>query len=424
MADAGALAAMAQAGSAGLAAYNAAQQGMQNTRAQALSDAAARAQVVNMASTNPATQAVVASRIDPRIMGNAAARDTWGQLSAARQGAVSDFQAQTQAALPILQEIGRQKGLASATTAIDKLVKQSQLSDAQARVRLSGQAQLDQQAAVQGAQQRSDVAQTQIDSLRAQDEQLAKQQDAAYRAANGMPGAPGQGAGAPGATVFDPRTGTTHFVAGANPNNPAGTSAPQGTAQLGPAANRQAMIGVITDVARQRQDIQRQIDALTAQQQQAQGDAAKATSAQGYIDLARAAGARLGLDPARVAGLVGVTQGAAYGGAVNRLDQMSAPVDDRTIARDAGLDVSTLPALRQSPIYQRAAQTVQQLQGDPTATYESTLTMLQKAPWAQSNPRIVRLLTAEMKGLFPHAGALTSQYNYATNVAPALTSGG
>lgn len=409
-AKAGALQALAEGGTAGLNAYQQAQQGMQADRASALGDVANRAALVNMGSTVPATSMVAASRIDPRVAMEGSAQASYLRRIGAEQGAYGNYFSELSGALPIITEIGRQKGLASATTAIDKLTTKMQGSDAQTRVRLLGQAQLDQQKGMTEAQQRADVAQAQIDSLRAQDEQLAKQQDAASRAAQGAQAASSGKGG--GATVFDPQTGTTHFVPGASASNPGGVPQ-QGTAQLGPAASRSAMLARMGDIAKQRQSIQAQIDQLSGQAQQAASDQANLATGDSIVQLARAAGARMGLDPARVAGLVGPSQGAAYAGAVNRLNTLGAPVDDRVVARDAGVDPSSLGTIRGTPFYK----TVRGLldSGQLGSTYEEVSSHIQTSQAASANPRAVRVLLAEIKGLYPHAGALNAENTYLSN---------
>lgn len=360
---AAALAAGAQAGSAGIAAYQQAAAQVAATRDAALKATASNAALINAggAATND-LNAIVRSGADRRLGDIAQAQGTFGADQAAANARQGRWTGMMQGALPTLQELGRQKGESDANRVLEKAAKaaqQKELSDSAERVRLMGAAQLQRDQALQPLAARGANLDKQL-------KPISKRQTAIQKALASMAKIPKDGHG-----------------------------------------SKLVMRGNVRKV---RGRLEKELAGLAKKRAALERDA-EAEMAMPLSERARAIGLEQGLAPERVYGLVGPKEDAQYANAGATLQRNAVPEPDKVIARSANVDAATLRKIRGGTIY---AKVKKELLGELDAgkTWDEVEPLLREllvrgdiTPGKKRYPRTYRVIEAEFQRLFPTLAA-------------------
>lgn len=357
---AAALAAGAQGGTAGLQAYQQATQQVQATRDAALASTAQGAQLINAGA--PALNdlnAIVRSGADRRLADIAQAQGTFGADQAAANARTGRYFGELSGALPLLQELGRQKGEYAANklvqAAADKAASGSDLSDSALRTRLMGAAQIQQDQALEPLQARSKKLDAQLKPLSSREKHIRK-------ALSTMPKA---------SKLLDRKA-----------------------------------------VGKVRGRLEKELAGLAQKRAKLETKAQRELSVP-LSERARSIGTEAGVEPDRLYGIVGPQQDAQVTGAKQRLAAASVPEPDKVIARSANVDPTMLNQIRQSSVYTKVKK---ELLGELDAgkSWDEVEPLLREllvqgtiGSGKKRYPRTYRVIESEFKRLFPSLSSQT-----------------
>jgi hypothetical protein len=383
---AAALAAGAQGGSAGLAAYNQAAASITGARDAALADAASRSALIGASGVDATLGSVISGPTNRRLadIESAKAGVTRDYESASR--AHGNYLGEVEKALPIIETLARAKGEAEAkkdaADAADKS-KASELSDSEMRTRLLGAASVEQEAAIVDARKKVRTNRRQVREAR-DDRQVATKGRKVRRSRIAQATKRGE------LKFDDPVSKFVNAARGGLVEREKGQPPPRTydrAAELEPKKTKRVL-------QREKRELREAKGVLAA------------TKDPGFVTgRARQIGIDEGLDPALVYGLVGPSQEAQLGGAQKRVGAARVSKPEQAVASAANLTPRDVAQTRENKLYKNAKKALDQMVNDGSYTWEEAERSLRQVTVESGRKgpmqHVFRLLSAEYEDLFP-----------------------
>lgn len=392
---AAALAAGAQGGSAGLAAYNAAAASITGARDVALGEAARNSALIGAGHVDSTLGSMISAPVSRRLQ----------DIDQAKAGVTRDYEAagrshgnylgEVEKALPIIESLARIKGESEAKNDAAKAAKASgsDLSDSEMRTRLLGAAQLEQGSAVAAARKAVQANRAEVGEARSRRQASTKgRQVRRSRVAKAVKS---------GKLEFDDPVRRFQNVAAGSLEKGKNVRSYGKAFQIGP--------------KKAKQTLRREKGELA----EAKAVLGQAKSPNYVTSRAREIGIAEGLEPSLVYGLVGPSQEAQLAGAQQRVGAAKVAKPEAALAAQANLTPRDVAQTRSNKLYRNAKKIVDQMISEGGWTREEFEAGLRQATVeskkAGKNPvqHIYRLLTAEYADLFPSITEVNRSTKYA-----------